>query len=195
MELALTRLRSPIMMKNWIAIALVAAPLSAAAAVGPKSGVSFPSDVPYLPVPKSAAVILNTSSTNTRGYRVVVQRNGSAEYVTAASEPESAAVPVATVGKFFHDLQAAAPLQKLPHEPCMKSASFGTSFFVWWDHGRSPDLSCPSDSRGKAVFNDAMQIVQALRIPGMRRPVMRPLMPGEQHKPLPPSPSQSPSSM
>ena len=178
------RPRSHNMMKRLIAVLLVASPLAAAA------NVTNVSKVPaYLPVPKGAAVILNTGSTNTSAYRIVVQDNGNAEYVVDVNRAKMR-VPAAIISKFFSDLHAAAPLESLPHAPCMKSISFGTSLFVWWERSRSPDLSCPSDARSTALAADAQAVAAALRISSASRgPVMRPLMPGEQHKPLPPVPS------
>ena len=176
-----TRHRSHNMMKRLIAVLLVASPLTAAA------NVTNVSKVPgYLPVPKGAAVILNTGSTNTSGYRIVVQQTGNAEYIMEMTRAK-AHVPGSIVSKFFSDLHAAAPLQTLLREPCMKSISFGTSLFVYWDHTRSPDLSCPADARGRALEADVQSVALALHLSSAPRgPVMRPLMPGEQHKPLPP---------
>src|SRR4030088_228349 len=79
--------------------------------------------VPYLPISKGAAVILNTGSTNSAGYRIVVQANGSAEYVQGSTRA-TAHVPQAVVSKFFADLQAAMPLSRVHVVPCMKSVSF-----------------------------------------------------------------------
>ena len=176
------------MMKRLIAVLLVASPLVAAA------NVTNVSKVPaYLPLPKGAAVILNTGSTNTSGYRIVVQENGNAEYAAGTARAK-ARVPAATVSKFFSDLRAAGPLQNLRSAPCMKSISFGSSLFLWWDHSRSPDLSCPSDARENALEADAQEVASALHIASAPRgPVMRPLMPGEQHKPLPPGSNPTPS--
>jgi hypothetical protein len=147
----------------------------------------------YLPVPHGAVVIMNTGSTNTFGYRIVVQRSGASEFVGGLGRSR-ATLDTALVSKFFSDLQAASPLGDLTALPCMKSVSFGTSLFVYWEHSRSPDLSCTSDQRGQAVRNDADQIAQALHLSStMRQPVVRPLMPNEQHHPLPAQPSPSPS--
>ena len=174
------------MMKRLIALVLVAWPLVAAA------NVTNVSKVPaYLPVPKGAAVILNTGSTNATGYRIVVQNDGRAEYAAPVIGVASR-VPSAIAAKLFSDLRAASPLHELPRAACMKSISFGTSLFVWWDHSRSPDLTCPSDARGKALQDDAQAIASELHIANRARgSVMRPLMPGEQHKPLPPAPTPS----
>jgi hypothetical protein len=186
MEPGLTRLRFTIMTMRWIAVLLTALPVAALANVTWGSRV-----VPYLPVPRGAAVILNTGSTNSTGYRIVVQSDGNAEYVMA-SERARTSVSRALALRFFSDLKA-APLQSVAHAQCMKSASFGTSLFVWWNHERSPDLSCAADAHGRTLAQDARAIEQALDISGsVRQPIVRPLMPGEQHKPLPPSPSATP---
>ncbi len=179
------RLRFSIMMIHWVASLLVAIPITAIASI------TTASRVPYLPVPKGAAVILNTGSTNSAGYRIVIQPDGSAEYVVA-STPQRASIPTEQAHRFFADLAAAMPLHELPSEPCMKSVSFGTSLFVWWSHSRSPDLSCPSDARGRTLRDDAEQVAQALKISGLLGPVMRPMLPNEQHRALP-QPSTSPS--
>lgn len=188
MERCGRRLRFYDMMKRWIAALLAAAPVAAAAA----NIVPFPRVPPYLPVPKGSVVIMDTGSTNTAGYRIVVQTNAATEYISASGRNRMD-IPKNLAGKMFSHLKAAAPLQNLPYLPCMKSASFGTSLFVWWNHQRSPDLTCVAYSRGKALLADATEIAAALHIStGLRRPIVRPMLPGEVHKPLPPAPSSSP---
>jgi len=175
------------MFRSVLALVLLTAALPAAANVAA-------SRVPYLPVPEGAAVILNTGSTNTRGYRIVVQPDGSAEYVADAG-PATATVSTSLAAKLFADLKAAGPLGDLPAQPCMKSVSFGTSLFVWWkEGGRSVDLSCPAGPSGSALSADAANIASELHLANsFRRPVMRPLLPGEQHAPAPVTPSANPS--
>lgn len=148
--------------------------------------------VPYLPVPRGAAVILNTGSTNAPGYRVVVRRSGEAEYVRGDRRSTGGVSP-ALADRFFTDLAASMPLSKLPGQLCAKSASFGTSLFVWWRGQRSPDLSCPGDDRGRAVAADADEIANALNL-SAGQPVMRPLPPNEPRKILSPEPAPSASS-
>ncbi len=176
-------------MKTWIWVVLLT--LAAATQSARADMVRSPRVPPYLPVPAGAAVILNTGSTNTAGYRIVVQPSGSVEYA-AASRRATANIADRLAAKFFHDLKAAGPLQDLETTPCMKSVSFGTSLFVWWEHGRSPDLSCSSGEHARALQDDATQIAAALHLsPGWLSPVVRPLMPGEQHQALPPAPAPS----
>lgn len=162
--------------------AIVAVPLFTLAMLTP-----FPRIPPYLPVSTGAAVIMLTGSTNTSGYRIVVTRGGSAEYIDVAGRSRTA-ISSQLAEKLFADLHAAAPLGELPARACMKSASFGTSLFVYWNHERSPDLSCSGDKRGALLANDASAVATALKVRTSGGGVLRPLMPGELHRPLP-SPS------
>ncbi|HME80526.1 MAG TPA: hypothetical protein VKF82_00465 [Candidatus Eremiobacteraceae bacterium] len=143
--------------------------------------------VPYLPVPHDAAVILETGSTNSPGYRIVVQRSGEVEYVEGAVR-RTAALRENTAGAFFADLQSAMPLSALRAGRCMKSASFGSSTFGWWRGQRSPDLQCAADPRGTALYSSISAIALELGM-GQRR---IPLMPNEPRRPMPES-SPTPS--
>ena|SRR5215472_14281551 len=144
--------------------------------------------VRYLPVPKGAAVILNTGSTNAAGYRIVLQRSGSAEYIWGAQRATSSIDPK-LASKFFEDATSGMPLSQLRVVMCMKSASFGTMTFVWWRGSRSRDLSCPGDASAQHLYADALAVASALEIGG-GKPVYLPT--GEPRKPIPtPSPSRS----
>lgn len=159
-------------MKTLIVALVLAVPVMAAAAPA----------VPYLPVPKGAAVILNTGSTNTVGYRIVVQQSGSAESINGPRRAMGS-VPVSLATQFFKDLQAAMPLSAHGSSDCMKSASFGSSMFVWWHGSRSGDLSCGGAG---AIASDADKIAQALDMStGLRlmRPI--PMLTNEPRRPLP----------
>ena len=159
--------------------------LAAAALIAAASAASAAAPVPYLPVPKGAAVILNTGSTNAAGYRIVVQRSGSAEY-TLGAHRATAMIDGSLAAKFFADASSGMPLSKLQTAPCMKSASFGTSTFVWWRGQRSPDLSCPTGSTSSHLNDDALAIAKALGIGGAHTVY---LPTGEPRKPMPtPSP-------
>ena len=159
--------------------------LAAAAVIAAASAASAAAPVPYLPVPKDAAVILNTGSTNAVGYRIVVQRTGSAEF-TWGSHRVTTTIDRSLAKKFFADATSGMPLSKLAVAPCMKSASFGTSTFVWWRGQRSPDLSCPTGTISSHLSDDVLAVARALRI-GSGEPVYLPT--GEPRKPMPtPSP-------
>lgn len=144
--------------------------------------------VPYLPVPHDAAVILDTGSTNTPGYRIVAQRDGAVEYVIGGTRNRTHASG-AQATALFDALKAGMPLSQLPTARCMKSASFGTAMFVYWNHQRSPDLTCPSGSETNAVYSSVTKFVDAL---GIARRGMVPLPANEPRRAMP-EPSPSPS--
>ncbi|HEY7994523.1 MAG TPA: hypothetical protein VID24_09945 [Candidatus Eremiobacteraceae bacterium] len=159
--------------------------LAATALIAAASAASAAAPVPYLPVPKDAAVILNTGSTNAAGYRIVVQRSGNVEFIWGARRA-TATIDRSLATKFFADAASGMPLSKLQVAPCMKSASFGTSAFVWWRGQRSPDLSCPTGTRSSQLDDDALAVAKALGIGG-GEPVYLPT--SEPRKPMPtPSP-------
>jgi hypothetical protein len=67
--------------------------------------------------------------------------------------------------RFLRDLQKAGPLNELPVNHCMKSASFGSSLYIELGGVRSRDLSCPAqaDARAAALKKDAAAILGAVR--------------------------------
>ena len=146
--------------------------------------------VPYLPMPAGAAVILNTGSTNGAGYRIVIQRSGTAEFVIGAQRTIANVSP-SLASKFFLHMGAAMPLSDVRVMHCMKSASFGSSLFVWWRGQRSPDLSCPGSEQSSAIAHDAAQVAAALGISTAPRGHLIQPLPNEPRKPLPsPAPSR-----
>jgi len=162
-----------------------AAFLAAVAMIAAATAASAAAPVPYLPVPRGAAVILNPGSTNGSGYRIVLQRSGSAEYVWG-SRRATATIDTTLASKFFEDATRGMPLSRLQVIACMKSASFGTMTFVWWRGSRSRDLSCPGEPNAQHLYDDALAVAKALEIGG-GQPVYLPT--GEPRKPIPtPSP-------
>jgi hypothetical protein len=117
-------------------------------------------------VPKGSAQIVDSGSTNTSGYRIVVQSDGSAaisvqQVAKQYSTPKAFAVSKETATRFFADL-AAARKGNATTVPCMKSASFGTTLHVTWQGWTSPDLSCPpKGSLGAALIADVQAIREA----------------------------------
>jgi hypothetical protein len=164
-------------MKLAVAAVGLAAQLGASAAL-------FPKIPPTLPVSKGDAVIMMTGSTNTTGYRIVLSQTGAAEYVSASGRA-TGEISSALRAKLFSDLAAAQPLDTIPHAACMKSASFGSSLFVYWEHHRSPDLTCLASARGAALREDAAAAASELHIHSSIRGLERPMLPSEFHKALP----------
>jgi hypothetical protein len=169
------------MMNNRLALAIIVAGLGIAPALGAEP-------VPYLPVPHLAAVIMDTGSTNAPGYRIVVQRSGAVEYIIGGVRNTMHA-DAGQTAQLFASLSAGMPLSQLASAHCMKSASFGTSQFAYWNHERSPDLTCPGDAQSKAVAAGVSKFVDSL---GITTRVVRPLPTNEPRRVVPmqtPSPS------
>ncbi|MBV8197272.1 MAG: hypothetical protein JO263_04000 [Candidatus Eremiobacteraeota bacterium] len=121
--------------------------------------------------PQQTAVIVNSGSTNSHGYKITVAADGVATAVlqnrdgSAAGAPKSFHVSPQTATRFFADL-AAARKNKTAAVHCMKSASFGSFTHVTWDGWESPDLDCPpADSYADALVKDIEQIREASGIP------------------------------
>lgn len=117
--------------------------------------------------PRDSATIVDSGSTNTIGYTIVVWSDGSASLTTQQtrngppSSPKAFKVAPSLATKFFTDL-AAARKGNATTAPCMKSASFGTSLHVTWQGWHSPDLTCPpKDSLGTALVTDVDDIRKA----------------------------------
>jgi hypothetical protein len=109
-------------------------------------------------VPLDSAVIVDSGSTNTLGYRIEVRSDGSASVSTGSSSPKPFTVPQATVERFFADL-AAARKGNATTAPCVKSASFGSTLRITWQQWVSPDLTCPpKDALGAALITDAQTL-------------------------------------
>ena len=119
----------------------------------------------------ASAVILNSGSTNTAGYRISVERRGDAEYTVTprrqrseeSVEPMHHKLTDALVQRFFADLESAEPLEELPSTHCLKSASFGSSTIIQFGHEQTPDLSCPTaqNEHVKSLMRDVTEIARA----------------------------------
>ena len=114
------------------------------------------------------AVIVSSGSTNTPGFRIVVERSGKTFYTPMPRKSDTQAksrslnLPQALVTRLYSDLDAGKPLAELPRGGCMKSASFGSSLTVEFAGERTPDLSCPDhgNPRLQALIKDAGEIVK-----------------------------------
>jgi hypothetical protein len=133
------------------------------------------------PVPANAAVIVNSGSTNARGYRIVVTPDKHAVVTIDGLPPRAQTLDAATSTALFKALAAGAPLDALESEPCMKSASFGSTTTVTYDGKRSPDLSCPMEGAGAKVGAAVQKVTEALHVlaPGrtLRRTMSQPQQP------------------
>lgn len=123
-----------------------------------------------LPVAAEAdsAVIVNSGSTNTAGFKIAVERSGNAEYAAMprrplpqAPEPSRRPVPNELAKRLYADLEAAKPLSSLPRPRCAKSASFGSRLTIEFGGSETPDLSCGDGDNPKlrALIHDTNDIL------------------------------------
>ena len=135
---------------------------------------SPPVPVARIPTAPDEALIVNSGSTNRAGYRLRVYADGT----TALQQADAAVrkqVPLGLVKRFFADLRAAGPLDKLPRAACMKSVSFGSSTQVAYRGKTSPDLTCPSASPAeRALAVDADALAAAGGVTMLLRPLRSP---------------------
>ena len=143
---------------------------------GPMPAPSGSPPVPAARIPTAAdeALIVNSGSTNTAGYRLRVYADGT----TALQQADAAVrkhVSLALVKRFFADLRAAGALDKLPRASCMKSASFGSSTYAAYRGKLSPDLTCPGASPAERMLAiDADALAAAGGVTMLLRPLRSP---------------------
>ena len=122
------------------------------------------------PSPPTTATIVVSGSTNTLPYKIVVQANGSASVEVRGRAPAVKKLSSAAAKSFFEDLHAAAPVDAIKTQPCMKSASFGTTTHVLYDGKQSPDLSCATGDAAQRVNADINAITSELDVSTLKRP-------------------------
>jgi hypothetical protein len=115
----------------------------------------------------TSATIANSGSTNTSGFRIVIEKSGNAEYtLTKQKETKRLTIAKALVERFYKDLAAAQPFSALPQQKCAKSTSFGTTLTVQFGDEETPDLSCPGEASSQVTdlrkdVNDIMALFRA----------------------------------
>jgi hypothetical protein len=128
-------------------------------------------------VRSDVAIIVNSGSTNTIGYRIYVSPSGEVNYVDGKGSNQ-AKLSHKLTEKFFRDIKIAEPLSNLPVKPgCAKSVSFGTTTSIKLALEQSQDISCPGNGKAQRLDNDVIAIAKALNVVNV---------PKSQGKPLPP---------
>ena len=122
------------------------------------------------------ADIVNSGSTNTRGYVLHLNRSGPIVVDWQdGTKPNAVHVAPALVERFFAALDASMPLAALPSGNCPKSKSFGYSLQVRYGDANSPDLTCPVGSNANALASVASEIARAAQVSERaRRPAPAP---------------------
>ncbi len=115
--------------------------------------------------------IVNSGSTNTAGFRIVVEESGQAEYTaqprrfpaqqSGTPKAITRTIPKSLAKTLYADVDAAKPLSLLPAARCAKSASFGTRLTVQAGGDTSPDLSCGDggDEKMRALIRDVEAVI------------------------------------
>lgn len=136
-----------------------------------ESSIAFAADL-HLQPRANEALIVNSGSTNARGYRIYVQPSGRVRYilsnrgnVSLTEGIEDGRIAKTQAAKLFHELALAMPLSKLPGGHGVKSVSFGTSTYITFRRQSSPDLTFPANAKARALADDARSIAQALKLP------------------------------
>jgi hypothetical protein len=118
---------------------------------------------------QNAIVIVNSGSTNTIGYRIIVGADGSASHVSGDGSGH-AMLSDELYARLKSDVAAAGPLSQMPMAVgCVKSASFGTTTTIAMGGETSPDLSCAGSEASKKLKEDVDAVVAALKIRNVPR--------------------------
>jgi len=142
---------------------------------------------------RDGGVIRNSGSTNFSGYTIKVWSDGStwAVHSSRAGAPIDSAVtghiPADLAQRFLDDAKQARKNRDVS-QPCMKSASFGTSTVVLYHGWTSPDLECPGGGFIETLGQQAHKIAALLKVEGIQ-PRRIPMLPNERRRP--PSDTQS----
>lgn len=131
--------------------------------------------------PVQTAVIENTGSTNTFGYKITVTATKGTYHISSVSNggkdtSNESGMPSGVqplVAHLFTNLNAAMPLSGLPVRHGMRSASFGTRTTITYKGQTSPDLTFVSDPRTVALKADIDAITKTLGVGNApKRPIM-----------------------
>src|SRR5579864_5725531 len=100
-----------------------------------------------------AAFIYNLGAGDFAGFRIAVDPNGKAWAIDGGGRA-SGELDKDIVRRFFSDLSAASPLEKLPNQPCPATRAdiqtptdISAALIVTWRGASSPDLTCAHDRR------------------------------------------------
>jgi hypothetical protein len=137
------------------------------------SGVAAQSSNNRAPRQRGFAAIVDSGSTNTNGFRILVEPSGRTQSTVVLRDPHASTgesqaatagtIPVALARRLYSDLDVAWPLASLPQQHCLKSASFGTRLTIELAGQTTPDLSCGriTNSSVRALARDAREIIAA----------------------------------
>jgi len=166
---------------SLLAASAVALSLMGASSAGPLV-------VPNLPMGHNAAMIYNPGNGDFVGYRIVVDPSGMATAVDGAGR-DSSELQSDVTQKFFADLAAAGPLDKLPAGDCSSTANadattveVNAAVIITWNGKHSPALTCVTDPKAVRILLDATTIQHAIYVQAYRKRTMVTYGGGETYK-------------
>ncbi|CAF1345351.1 unnamed protein product [Rotaria magnacalcarata] len=128
--------------------------------------------------------MVNSSSTNTPGYRVEIEHNGDVHYYIApqrvgtislngvgqqsssnSGTNGAAKLSGKTTKDLYHHIKQCEPFNKLTIETCAKSVSFGLSLKLTYNGQTTPDLTYPTNNTHLAnLAKVANSVISELKI-------------------------------
>ncbi len=138
-------------------------------------GATYAPPVPLLPTPPGAANIYYPGSGDYAGFRIVVEPGGRAIAIDGAGHAATQLAP-AVSQKFFADLTAVGPLDRIASGPCSDTGNqsgatveLSTPLIITWKGHTSPQLACAKDAPTQRLLLDAVGIQQALYVQAYRK--------------------------
>jgi hypothetical protein len=129
---------------------------------------------------KNIVEVINSGSTNTAGFKIKIQRNGSASwsytgplrgrhFAQAGATGGEQQLPADLTSRFFTEIESALPFSQYPDSGGGKSRSFGYSVRIHYCGTWSPDLSNPpgmppKDPKLACIHEDMQKIFMALKV-------------------------------
>lgn len=121
------------------------------------------------------ADIVNSGSTNTRGYVLHVSRAGDVVVEEeGGTNARKVRIPQVLARRFFAALNADGPLGTMPSRNCPKSKSFGYSVRIKYAGASSPDLTCPASAPASELAALAGEIASAAKVSDRARRAVGP---------------------
>ncbi len=134
-----------------------------AATATPSATIRAPLPADTASVPRDAAVVRNSGSTNTVGYIIVLSRDGRA-VITQEGRTTAAMLAAPQTKWLFAKLREAETLTALPVGHCMRSVSFGSSTTISYGGATSPDLGCAVSPLERELARTVGVLVRQLNI-------------------------------
>ncbi|CAF0857110.1 unnamed protein product [Adineta steineri] len=130
---------------------------------------------------KPPVTIVNSGSTNTPGYTIIIQNDGNTHYYIAPSRAQiansdgtcqqptwtngTAQLSSSTRKSLYCQIKHCEPFNKLPVESCGKSVSFGFTLKLTYNGETTPDLSCPTTNQKlENLITTVNKVISELKI-------------------------------